>query len=132
MDLNDIDLVEAAGRGITVHLVHPITDEDLFAADGTPVTITVLGRDSAQWQKASKKIGARLKAKHKKTVPPEAVEASLREVLSHCTTSWNNIEFAKEVLDCNQGNALQIYTDRVWVAEQILAKAVDRAELLLI
>tara|TARA_R110000772_G_scaffold268452_1_gene395607 strand:+ start:38065 stop:38463 length:399 start_codon:yes stop_codon:yes gene_type:complete len=127
MDLGDIDLEAAAAKGVRVTLVHPGTGEQLTAEDGTDIVFNVLGRDSSEWQKVSNKIGKKIAAKYKKKVPPEAVEDSLREVLSHCTVSWENVVFDGEELECTQENAYKLYEARQWIAEQILEKAVDRA-----
>ena len=131
MDLGDIDLEKAAGDGIVVTIMHPGTGEQLKGADDEPITITVLGRDSTEWQKTSHKVGKKLQAKYKKKVPPEAIEDSLREVLSYCVLDWTNVVFEGEELECTQENAFQLFEDRQWIAEQILEKAVDRASYFL-
>lgn len=134
MDLSNgsYDLEVAAGKGIDVVLVHPTTGEILVDGEQKSLVITVLGRDSSEWQKASKQVGIKLAARYKKKVPQEAVEASLREVLSHCTTKWSdNIEWEDEQLPCTQENALMLYEKRSWIAEQILERAVDRSSYFL-
>jgi len=132
MDFHEIDLEKAAGVGIKVNIVHPGTGELFRDDDGKKVTITILGRDSSEWQTASKKIGRKLAARYKKTVPPEAVEESLKEVLSQCTVSWSkNVEWEKAPLKCTKENALMLYKERVWIAEQLLERATDRAEYFL-
>lgn len=131
MDLGKIDLELEAGKGIRVILCHPGTGDELESEGGDPIVFNVLGRDSSEWQKMSNKVGKSLALKHKKKVPPKAVEDSLRLVLSHCVTSWENVIFNGDVLECNQENAYLLFEERQWIAEQILEKAVDRANYFL-
>lgn len=134
MDFSEkkMDLEAAAGAGVKVDLMNPGTGELFLDKDGGKVTITILGRDSAKWQKAAKKIGRKLAARYKKKVPPEAVEESLHDVLAQCTKGWTpNIEWNKEPLTCTYENALMLYQERVWIAEQLLERATDRAEYFL-
>lgn len=133
MDLNigEYDLETAAGKGIKVKLVHPGTGE-LLTDKGKHLVIEVYGKDSKQWKRAAKKIGRSLSVKYKKKVPPDAVEESLREQVAQCTFSFSDsIEWNGKKLECNPENALMLYKERTWIAEQLLDRATDRAELFL-
>lgn len=133
MDLSSeqFDLSQAAGKGIPVEILNPATSES-FSEDPDEVPeITILGRDSDKWQQVATKTGRQMAGKYKKTVPGQQIEKSLREVLARCTVSWKNIFWNGEALECNYENALMLYTERPWVAEQLLERASDRASYFL-
>ncbi|MAH46948.1 hypothetical protein CMI37_14045 [Candidatus Pacearchaeota archaeon] len=128
MDLAQFDLQEAAGQGITVTLVHPITQETLVDDDGKKVTIKVLGKDSAKWSATAKKYDAKNANKYRnKKVPTAALENSLMNILAECTISWTNVIYDEKVLKCDSKNALMLYQNRGWVAEQVIEAAAERA-----
>lgn len=131
MDLAQFDLKEAADGGISVELTHPVTGE-LLEDGGKKCTIKVLGKDSGKWQQVTKRIEARNSNKFRNgKVPTAQVEKDLREILSECTVSWSNIDFQGSKLTCNKDNALMLYTKSIWIAEQVLESAADRANYFL-
>jgi len=128
MDLAQFDLIEAAERGVDVDIINPMTDELLEDDDGKVVSIKILGKDARKWQQTAKKIQARNANKYRgKDVPPSQLEKDLIEIAAECTISWSNIDFNDSKLPCNTSNALMLYQKRSWIAEQVLAKASDRA-----
>lgn len=133
MDLAQIDLQAAAEQGIDVRLQHPVTGEYLADDAGENLVITVLGKDSATWQNAAKRINTRNSNRYKnRDVPSSALEAALYEILSECTVKWTkNIEFDGEALKCNKENAQMLYEKRNWIAEQLVQAAGDRASYFL-
>lgn len=131
MDLAQFDLTEAADKGITVELIHPITEEPLEDEDGKSVSVKVLGKDSRKWQQVAKRIQARNANKYRnKEAPLAETEKNLREILAECTVSWTNIEYNESQLKCTKENALMLYEKRGWIAEQVLGAATDRANYL--
>tara|TARA_R110000787_G_scaffold246720_3_gene352433 strand:+ start:1763 stop:2176 length:414 start_codon:yes stop_codon:yes gene_type:complete len=129
MDLSKIDLTAAADRGITTELHNPVTGEPLEDEGGKRVTIKVLGRDSKKWQQIMRKTEQRSAAKYRnKPVPTSVVEDNVREALSECTVSWQNIEYDGVKLVCNKENALMMYTQRNWITEQVIEDAADRSK----
>lgn len=131
MDLAEIDLESKAAEGVEVKLVHPGTGKVLDTGDG-PVIITIVGRDSDKWNKASKKVSTELSKSYRGKIPREEVEASLRKVLAICTVSWtDNVEYQGEPLECTYENCLKLYSERKWIGEQLLEAAGDRSQLFL-
>lgn len=133
MDLSTIDLKSAAAEGIVVKLQHPATGEYIRDDAGELVTITVLGKDSEQWQASAKRINARNAARYKnKPVPASALESALYDILADCTVSWSDkIEYDGKKLKCNVENARMLYESRNWIAEQLIEAAADRSSYFL-
>lgn len=133
MDLSTIDLKSAAAEGIVVKLQHPATGEYIRDDSGELVTITVLGKDSEQWQASAKRINAKNAARYKnKAVPSSALESALYDILAECTVSWSEkIEYEGKKLKCNAENARMLYESRNWIAEQLIEAAADRSSYFL-
>jgi len=133
MDLSQINLKVAAEDGIAVKLQHPVTGEYLKDEKGGSIVIKVLGKDSEKWQSVAKMNNTKNGSRYKnKPVPQSALEATLYDILAECTVSWSDsIEFDGVKLKCTKENALMIYQERNWIAEQVLEAAGDRANLFL-
>lgn len=131
MDLAQFDLKEAADRGISVDILHPVTGE-VLEQDGKKITIKILGKDSGKWQQVTKRHQARNANKYRNgRVPDAEVEKNIRETLAECTVSWTNIEFNESQLKCTKDNAAMLYEKRSWIAEQVLEAAADRGNYFL-
>jgi hypothetical protein len=121
MDIADINLAEAAENGATVHLEHPATGEKLYVPKGKtqkPMTITLLGMDSAKYKRAVDKF--RQKAGRKaKALTTQQLEARGAQLLASVTTGWTEIVFRGEELPFSVDNALLLYTESTWVREQV-------------
>ena len=127
MDLAQFDLKAAADKGMSVTLIHPITQETLVDKDGKNVSIKVMGKDSTTWTATAKRLDTKNANKHRnKKVPTADLEKSILEILAACTVSWTNVVYNEEVLKCSRNNALMLYQNRGWVAEQVLEAATER------
>jgi len=133
MDVSQINLKVAAEEGITVNLMHPTTGEPLKDEKGKSIAIIVLGKDSEKWQSVAKLNNTKNSSRYKnKPVPQSALETTLYDILAECTVSWSDsIEFDAVKLKCTKENALMMYQERNWIAEQVLEAAGDRANLFL-
>jgi len=140
-DLGDIDTVKAANKGFDVELYHPSTEED------TGIFITVLGKDSDEFQKISrqqnkKRIDRMTKngfRPNKATPSQEELDANGLELLAACTIGWKTIDgdeekdtilFNGEELNFSVGAAKKLYTERPWVKEQVDIAIGDRANFI--
>jgi hypothetical protein len=123
MDLAKFDNT-AADTGMVMQLLSPVTDEP------TDSTITLYGADSSVYRCTIKNIGNRRMQRGNKRVTSEAIEAEGIELLTACTASWENIEIDGEVLKCTPENIKRIYTEFIWVREQVDAFIGDRANFL--
>ena len=132
MDLASLDIQKAAEKGVSVELAHPVTGEPLLDDAGQPIEICVLGKDSEKWQSVAKKINTRNAARYKdRKIPAAVVESALYEILAECTTVWSGIVYNGEELECNADNARMLYSERTWIAEQLIVAAADRSNYFL-
>ena len=85
MDFNTFNLATPAEAGADVVIMHPVTGED------TDIVITVVGKDSATYRNAAKRI-----AGEKLPEETEAKEKELTkrgaELLTSCIRGWSGIE----------------------------------------
>ena len=133
MDLATIDLQALAEQGIEVRLQHPATGDYLADDEGNSLTITVLGKDSETWQAIAKRVNAKNASRYKdRKIPASALENALFEILAECTVKWSkNVEYEGDPLKCSKENALKLYEERNWIAEQLIEAAADRASYFL-
>lgn len=115
MDLGKLDVKAASEKGAVLHLKHPMTGEKLFDGD-TPVTITVIGRDSPAVAAAMKELDRR----KSKGEDIDETERGL-ELLSAVVKDWQGIELDGAPLDCTKANARKLFADprTEWIGEQV-------------
>ena len=125
MDLKSLDTIAAADRGAPLHLRHPSTDTPLMdETTGEPVSITLLGADSADFRRAEhaqqeKRIA---KAQRSGRMAPGAgkqIEEDYIELLALATKSWQHIILDGVRLECNRETAKTLYTRFPWIREQV-------------
>lgn len=138
MDFTALDTKAAAEAGAAISLLNPFTDEPLLLDDGSAVSITVLGADSAKMREYSRQVtderlaatqAAQSKNKKAPIVTIGKLEREKFEGLAAVTVSWNVFPLDGEVLACTEANALRLYADPrfPWIAEQLNSAVVDRA-----
>jgi hypothetical protein len=126
MDLADLDLTAAADKGAALTLRHPVTDEDLTADDGTPMTITLLGSDSGKFKRAFGDL--RKKAQGRKGAASDAeIERNTVNILVSVTTGWSGIVWEGKPLGFSEENAKMLFTARPWIRDQMDAFMADRS-----
>ena len=130
MDLTKLSTTENAESGFKMEILNPAT--------GVPVGafITVAGTDSKTYQDAQHKISnKRMKKVSGRTgmryLPTsEEVEVESIELLARCTLGWENIEWEGQSLPFNLENAKTIYTELLWLREQVISAMEDRSNFL--
>lgn len=131
----ELNLAAAAEKGAVLELMDPRTNETepLLDDDGKPVTITLLGSDSATYQRAfAEAMKSRKMLKVKRggvQIDFEQTERDQIDLLAACTTAW---DFTKngEPYACTRANAAQLYTKQKWIRDQVRAFVDDRANFL--
>lgn len=113
MDLKLLDTKTAANEGRWCLIYHPITNEPL------DIQIKLAGADSDVYKKAiNKQIEKRLKKSAvNRTLEQEEKEEI--EILTACTLDWKNVEYEGRVLECNPENIKFIYSQFIWLREQV-------------
>ena len=124
MDFSTIDLAANAERGADVHIEHPVTEEPLYADDGQPITIRVLGQDSREFRAAVTALADKA-SKGKQSV--EKTEAAAIELLSRIVVKWHGIMWEGKALDCTPENVRMFLTKFPPIRRQIDNFVADRA-----
>lgn len=137
-DLASTDTVKGANRGFDVTLYHPGTQKDL------DIVITILGKDSDEFQKVSKAQQKRRMSKFSKggfrpnvafQAAAEELEADNIVLLASCTLGWkqgekNTITIDGAEIAFSRDNAEMVYERFPWIREQIDTAMGDRANFI--
>lgn len=130
-DLASLDTVKGSNEGFDVQIYNPATNEDLG------IVITVLGKDSDEFQKVGraqqKKRMARLNKGGFRTgaiLNPEEIEQDGIELLAACTKGWIGVVLEGKEIECNADNAVMLYKRFPWIKEQIDVAVGDRANFI--
>lgn len=134
-DLAALDTVKGSNAGFEVSIYNPATNEDLG------LFITVLGRDSDEFQKVSRAQQKKRMEKMSKggfrnaNVPIESVEADGIQLLAAVTISWRHGDKQTVTLDgkelaCTKDNAATLYERFPWIKEQVDTAVGDRANFI--
>jgi hypothetical protein len=146
-DMTKLDLKSAADKGATITLRHPATDEEIMDEKGKPVTITVIGTDSAIFKKLSiehYRVAMLDKPKRELISKEELLKLSDVEydkemdirieemqkakelqtkrtanLMSKCSTAWSGIGEGKKEHDFSQETAEYMYLKYDWILKQI-------------
>lgn len=143
MDLGKLDVAGKAAAGFKLVLSHPGT------GDPTDVFITVLGRDSAEYRKLSAEQQRRRLNKMVKSgrarleQTDDDLDKDTVALLAACTKGWGTtaevlpegaradvLTYHGEELACTRENAVRVYTEQLWIREQVEAAVLDRANFL--
>lgn len=133
-DFSTLDSQAACDAGTTIPIISPATAEPMVDdEDGQPVTITILGIDSAKLRKVAKdninrRVNSFRKGKDAEFDIDEA-DAQKFKLYAAATIAWHGIALdSKEPLECNEANAFRFYSDPrfPWLIEQIDKAIADR------
>lgn len=130
IDLANIDTVKGANEGFDVQIYHPATNEDLG------IVITVIGKDSDEFQKITREQTKRRMQKATKggfrnvTIPVEELEEDSLKLLAACTKGWSGVVFDKKPVEFSKENAMMIYEKFPWIREQVDTAIGDRANFI--
>lgn len=129
MDLADLDTRSGGEAGFPVVLVHPKNGQQLGA------TITVRGADSPTYQAAMvdqqrRRLDAL--ARNRRAAQQNVEQAALDalELLAAVTVGWEGITRNGVPVPFSQPEAVKLYRDFPWIAEQVEAAIYDRGNFL--
>tara|TARA_Y100000296_G_scaffold84935_2_gene119609 strand:- start:948 stop:1376 length:429 start_codon:yes stop_codon:yes gene_type:complete len=139
MDLSELDVQAAAENGAAMQLMHPATGEPL-EHDGKPITITLMGADSAAFRRSV----ALAMAKQSKARDVDLSKATGEEIMATfdkgeraavehllaVTIGWDNIVWEGEVLPFSRENAAMVYSRHRWIRDQANKFIGDRTNYL--
>lgn len=130
MDLASIDTKDTANQGAVLELRGP-DESALRKEDGSPITITLLGKDSDVFIKATNANTNRiLKQGGRAKITAEGSRADGIAVLARCTVDWDGIKVEGEELACTYENAVKLYDRFGFIREQVDEFIGDRANFL--
>lgn len=131
MDLAQVDTASTANAGQKLELRGP-DGAPLYKADGvTPVTLTLLGKDSDAFIKARNATANRyLKQRGKAQVTAEGSDADQIAILVRCTVGWDGIGIDEDETPFTPENAARLYNRFRFIREQADEFIDDRANFL--
>lgn len=122
MDLSKLNTTAASDIPRACSLVNPFTHELLLDDEGRTADIFVYGMKST----AARNANAARSRKAKANLSDEESAKLGAEFLADLTVRWSdNIELGGERLEFNRQNAIRMYLEQDWVAEQVLRFVVE-------
>jgi hypothetical protein len=127
-DLSSLDTSDASDKGARVELVHPTTAKPLG------MFVTVLGKHSQVFRdiirdrvnrRVRDEANANRRGKQPELMTAEQVEHDAIELLVACTLGWDSGTdkptwlYKGEELTFTVPNAIKIYTEMLWIREQV-------------
>ena len=126
MDMNELDLAPGAEAGATMPVCHPVTDEVLKGNDDNPMTITLMGADSATFKRAI--IDIQQATKPGKKLSAAEQERNTINALARITIGWSkNWTWDGKPFEFSAENARRLYAERPWVRGQVDEFIADRS-----
>ncbi len=126
MDMNNLDLATDAAKGAVLTIRHPVTDEILKGSDEEPLTIRLLGVDSAVFKKAVQDINHTVSGR--KRISAAEGERRTTDALVSATVSWSdNWVWDGEPFKFSTENCTKLYTERAWLRIQVDEFIADRS-----
>lgn len=128
----DLAALAAIEDGVPMELRHPQTGAVLLTADGAPITITLLGRDSESYREVERaQQNRRLKDAargRRNQMTSEQLEAEHVELLVACTVGWSGLVLDAKTLEFSASAARRLYDDGRfgWIREQVETFIGDR------
>lgn len=125
----DIASFEADSGGEWMTILHPATREPIESDDGQQAGIRLVGQDSEEFRKASRKnTDRRLRSRQKGTkITAEELEQDAIDLLVACTKEWRGIYRNGTPLPYSLENARMLYSTVPFIREQVDEFAGDRA-----
>lgn len=120
MKLSQLDTLSAARHGATME-VRDKNGAVVLKDDGTPVTITLLGKHSDEWVNADNATrNRRMSAGLRMKLTAEGLESDAISALARVTIAWDGIDDDDGVpMVCNYQNAVKVYTTARGLREQV-------------
>lgn len=121
-DISTLDTLTLSEEGVEMPVIHPRTKEPVLGSDGRQITITMLGRMSADAQAAFRRVRDRQneRVQQGRRTTPEDVERDQVDILVACTRAWTFSEMDGTPFPFTQANADRLWRDPRfrWLREQ--------------
>ncbi|WP_025898611.1 hypothetical protein [Sneathiella glossodoripedis] len=120
LDLSNFDFAHRAEAGAALTLLHPITGEVL------DVVIRLRGMDAPAWHAVIREqIDTQINAGKRSLTAAELEEAHI-ERLARATIEWQGVVYQGHSLVCTPANARRLYSEQLWIREQVARFVEDR------
>lgn len=124
IDLSSFAAETHAEAGAPLTLRHPKTGEDLAAV------IWLQGEDAPAYRHVLRRqIDRQLRDRQLEPTAAD-LENRLLERLAALTLRWENIAYEAMDFPCTPENARRLFTEQLWIREQVVAFVEDRAHFL--
>lgn len=128
MDLANLDFGKNPEITAVMTVIHPITGEEMFQEDDTPVTVTLLGMESSVAKRVTKaRAQKQLNKRNQKVDLDEAREFTISLQAKLITASSGLKENGQDLDLTDQATAIDVLTRYSWLREQIDEFITDRA-----
>lgn len=126
MDITAFDSTGPANEGAKMEVRLP-NGAPALKPDGEPVTITLLGKDSDTYQRASNALTNRaLRARGQQPVTAESALTDHINILAKVTTGWDGLTEDGAPLPFSEDNAKKLYRIAPALREQVTEFVNDR------
>lgn len=120
---------------VKLHLIGADGKKLFTGQDGKePVTISLVGVDSENYQAAARASQnrrlAKINPRKVRQVTAEEMENDALEILVACTIAWEGIGWGKEDLKCTPENVRKVYANVPFIREQVDEFINDRSNFL--
>lgn len=130
MDLSQVAAVQPADGAAPME-VRDVNGSPILKADGSPITITLLGKDSDAWIRHENAMGdRRLNQRGGAKLKMEGLKAENVAGYAKCTVSWDGIGLGEDESPCTYENALKLYTKYPAIRDQVDEFMGERANFL--
>lgn len=127
MDLLGLDFKSQAENTAEMHVTHPVTLEDMYDANGKPVTVTVMGMECAIAKRAIKARAQKQMNTRKTKVDIDEARAFSVGLLSKLIVASSGLTEGGVVLDLSDPETSnEVLTRFGWLREQIDEFVADR------
>ena len=128
MDLSKINVEQSAELGASMELEHPVNGDVLKDDTGKPITIELMGMDSAEYRNKQRELQSRRMSKMMKGKgSPMLSDAEACELLAAATKGWSGIVEDGKAIKFSTKAAFDLYMAHFWIREQVDAFIADRA-----
>ncbi len=124
-DIATLDTLTLSEEGVPMPVAHPKTRKALIGSNGTPITVTLLGKNSDTARAAMRRQADRASERASRGIvsSPEDRERNDAEFLAACTKAWTFDQMDGAPFPCTSQNAEKLWSDQRfrWLREQALA-----------
>lgn len=120
-DISSLETLTRSEAGVDMTLYHPASGNPIVNAEGKPVTITLCGRNSDAFRKASRLVVERQIERNARGVKATDIEAreDEAEILIACTRAWTFDQMDGQPFPASPENIRRFWMDKrfPWIFE---------------